>query len=240
MRDVGKGWQHMQINDQLRSIIARTIVDDRWLGRPQPLLHKLSSEMANKCSSVLDIGKSSRDCWSLFRKGQIISADINQYEGYPDILIDVCDAATFPDRKFDGVICHSILEHTYEPFAAVRNLKAAMTDGGIFLGFAPFLMQYHAPRDLKFQDYYRFSRDGLAYMFRDFSDVTLYPVRDHLASTVSLLHPLKNYRNKGGSEYISNVLDKLTRRTGLQTTGYVVHAINRPPAASSASAGLTA
>jgi hypothetical protein len=225
----------MQINDELRSIIARVKIDDGWLGRSEPLLHKLSSEMASKCSAVLDIGKSSRECWKLFRRDQIISADINQYEGYPDIIVDVCDASTFPDRKFDGIICHSILEHTYEPFAAVRNLKAAMTEGGIFLGFAPFLMQYHAPRDLKFQDYYRFSRDGLAYMFRDFSEVTLYPIRDQMATAVSLLHPLKRYRNKKGTEYISKALDKFTKRPGLQTTGYVIHALNGPTNSSAAS-----
>lgn len=152
----------MSINDDIRAIIGRTKVDESWLGRPQQLQRKLTAEMVARCEAVLDVGRSSRECWDMFSKGQVISADINQYEGYPDIIVDICDASTFPARRFDGIICYSILEHTYDPFAAVRNLRAHLNDGGLFQGFVPFLMRYHAPADLKFQDFYRFSRNGLA------------------------------------------------------------------------------
>ena len=37
--------------------------------------------------------------------------------------------------------------------------------------------------DLKFQDYFRFSKDALAYLFKDFSEVELYPIRGRVSSS---------------------------------------------------------
>ena len=217
----------MEINDEIRRIIARTKVDESWMSNSKELERLLTSKMVENCVSVLDIGRSSREFWDLFSPGQIISADINQFNNYPDIIIDICDISTFPDRQFDGVICHSILEHTYDPSAAVRNLYEHMNNGGIFLGFAPFLMCYHAPDDLKFQDFYRFSRDGLAYLFRNFSDVTLYPVRNQLSSVISLLKPTKIYHTEKGREFMSAMIDRLFPGRPIQTTGYLIHAIKK-------------
>lgn len=215
----------MGINEDIREIIARTKVDETWMSNSKELERQLTVKMVEECKSVLDIGKSSREFWDLFAPGQIISADINQFKNYPDIIVDVCDAATFPDRQFDGIICHSILEHTYDPFSAVRNLYEHMVDGGTFLGFVPFLMRYHAPEDLKFQDFYRFSRDGLAYLFRDYSDVTLYPVRNQMSSVISLLKPTKIYKTKTGREFVSEFFDRLFPGRPIQTTGYIFHAV---------------
>lgn len=62
-------------------------------------------------------------------------------------------------------------------------------------------------------------------LFRDFEDVTLYPVRGQLSSVMSLLHPLKRYRDRAGVERLSNLLDRLFSRNALQTTGYIVSAV---------------
>jgi SAM-dependent methyltransferase len=214
----------MDKNDELRSIIGRTVLDDSWSGKLPILLKKLTQEVADSSSKVLDIGRSSRENWSLFRKDQIISADINQFDGYPDIILDVCDLSTFPNDQYDAIICHSVLEHTYDPFGAVRNMHMHLQDRGVFLGFTPFLMNYHAPKDLKFQDYYRFTRDGLAYMFRDFSEVTLFTARGRFSSLASLFRPTKKYVSSSGDEYVSQFIDKLFRGNQLQTTGYVIYA----------------
>lgn len=212
-------------NEQLKEIIQKTKIDDSWMWESEALLRKLSLQMSNDCSSVLDFGKSSRENYQLFNRGQIITADINQFEGYPDFLIDICDLQTFPERKFDGIICHSILEHTYEPFMAVNNCLQQLNENGVFLGFAPFLMQYHAPKDLIFQDYFRFTKDGLAYLFRNFRSVTLYPVRGRASSTLSLVKPVKNFKSKKGLEILSKLLDKAFSKNNIQCTGYVIHAI---------------
>ena len=46
-----------------------------------------------------------------------------------------------------------------------------LKNDGIIYGYVPYLYYYHAPYDLKFQDYFRFSKDALANLFKDFSDV---------------------------------------------------------------------
>lgn len=213
------------MNEKLQALIQRTKIDETWSGRHNALLKVLTQEVASCSSSILDIGRSSRENWEMFRPGQAKTADINQFDGYPDIIIDICDQGSFPDEVYDAIICHSILEHVYDPKSAVENMYNHLRAGGLFLGFTPFLMNYHAPKDLKFQDYFRFTRDGLAYLFRDFSDLTLYPVRGRTSSVASLVWPLKKITRKAdGSESISMLLDKLIRGNSLQTTGYVIFA----------------
>ena len=73
-------------------------------------------------------------------------------------------------KKFDHIICLAILEHVYDPISAVKNLYNMAKPGGIVSAYAPYLFPYHAPKDLTFQDYYRFSRDGLSFLFREFSE----------------------------------------------------------------------
>ena len=41
--------------------------------------------------------------------------------------------------------------------------------------------------DLKYQDYFRFSKDTLAYLFKDFSNVELFPLRGRLSSALHML-----------------------------------------------------
>ncbi|MCP8882619.1 class I SAM-dependent methyltransferase [Devosia sp. XJ19-1] len=212
-------------NEEMRSIIHRTKIDEKWSGRLPALLSVLTKQIADNAPSILDIGKSSRENWEMFAPGQAKSADINQFDGYPDIIMDVCDIDTYPDEMYDAIICHSILEHVYDPKAAVDNMAKHIRADGFFLGFTPFLMNYHAPKDLKFQDFYRFTRDGLAYLFRDFRDVTLYPVRGRAATLASLVWPLKKLaRRSDGSEPLSRAMDKLLPGNPLQTTGYVIFA----------------
>ena len=63
------------------------------------------------------------------------------------------------------------------PFDAVKNLIKMLKQDGVIYGFVPFLHHYHAPNDLQFQDFFRFSKDSLAYLFKDFKDVELHKIR---------------------------------------------------------------
>jgi hypothetical protein len=58
---------------------------------------------------------------------------------------------------------------------------------GILFGYVPFLYHYHAPKDLEFQDYFRFTKDSISYLLKDFKDVKLYPVRGRLSSSMHIL-----------------------------------------------------
>jgi len=85
----------------------------------------------------------------------------------------------------------------------------------------PYLYKYHAPNDLKYQDYFRFSRDALSYLFRDFSEIKFFPVRGRLSTPLNLLfgNRWKNYFEKFG---INILLDKLTNinTNRIQCSGY--------------------
>ena len=78
---------------------------------------------------------------------------------------------------------------------------------GIIFGYVPYLYQYHAPNDLQFQDYFRFSKDALSYLFKDFKEVELFPVRGRISAPLNIMFAgrWKKYMEKTG---INILLDK--------------------------------
>ena len=110
-----------------------------------------------------------REKFSSIRSKTLDTLDINDFGEYPDIVFDLCDKLDESlKEKYNKIICIAILEHVYNPFEAVQNLKSMLKPNGIIYGYVQYLYFYHAPKDLKFQDYFRFSKDALAYLFKDF------------------------------------------------------------------------
>ena len=149
------------------------------------------SEIIKKISSediILDIGKGMREKYKDIKSKQKETLDVNEFENYPDIIFDICDELDSSlIEKYDKIICLAILEHVYNPFLAVKNLKSMLKENGTIFGYVPYLYHYHAPSDLKFQDYFRFSKDSLAYLFKDFQQVELFPFRGRLSSSLHML-----------------------------------------------------
>ena len=76
----------------------------------------LSSFLSNK-SEVLDIGKSLRDKTDFVQNQtlRLDTLDINEYDGYPDIQMDLCEAIKLPTSlKYDVIFCFSILEQLFQ------------------------------------------------------------------------------------------------------------------------------
>ena len=104
---------------------------------------------------ILDVGKGMREKFSKIKSKNVETLDANQYDGYPDIIFDLCDELDESlNERYDKIICLAILEHVYNPFLAVDNLKKMLKKKGIIYGYVPYLNYYHAPNDLKFQDYF--------------------------------------------------------------------------------------
>ena len=141
----------------------------------------------NHNDAVLDIGRAMREKYKNIKSKKIETLDVNDYGDYPDIVCDICGDINGLENRYDKIICISILEHVYNPFDAVNNLKLMLKNNGIIYGYVPYLYHYHAPEDLKFQDYFRFSKDILAYLFRDFKKVELFPVRGRISTPMNLL-----------------------------------------------------
>jgi len=91
----------------------------------------------------------------------------------------------FAAEMADGVICNSVLEHVYEPQLAVKEIYRVLKPGGVAFLYVPFLYPYHGGRGEP--DCYRFTRDGLLYMFRDFSEMRLQPVDSYVGTTLRFL-----------------------------------------------------
>jgi len=166
--------------------IRRVTVDHEYAYDSDGLMTNKMGYMASHCSMVLDIGQSTRDKVRLFEQRQIESMNINLEETPADIIDDICAPSRLQYERYDGIVCLSVLEHVYDPFAATREIFRLLQPGGYLFLHLPFLFRYHAPQDLSFTDSYRFSRDGMAWLLRDFSEVTLYSIRGPYSSIFNL------------------------------------------------------
>ena len=174
-------------NSELISIIKKAKIDTYYIKNKKDFREEILNSLRFD-DVVLDIGKSMRDKHIKIPSKKKITLDVNQYSDYPDILFDLCDELN--DKlidQYDKIICLSILEHVYDPFKAVNNLHSMLKNNGVLYGYVPYLYHYHAPSNLKFQDYFRFSKDALIYLFKEFSDLKLFPIRGRISTPLNIL-----------------------------------------------------
>ena len=198
----------IETNKKLVSLIERIKINNFYLENRKDFRDQILNDIKSD-DEVLDIGKAMRDKHKKIVCKNLETLDVNDFGDYPDIICDICSDVTGLENKYDKIICIAILEHVYDPFKAVSNLKKLLKDNGIIYGMVPYLYHYHAPQDLKFQDYFRFSKDALAYLFKDFKDVELYPIRGRISSSFNMMFAgrWKNYMEKTN---INIYLDKLS------------------------------
>jgi len=179
--------QPIQTNTKLIELIKKTKINNYYIKNQADFRNRIVEDIGLN-DDVLDIGKGMRNKFVNIKSKKITTVDVNDFGDYPDIIYDICsDPDQILVEKFDKIICLAVLEHVYDPFVAINNLRKMLKKNGVIYGYAPFLYHYHAPEDLSFQDFYRFSKDGLAYLFKDFRSITLYPVRGRLSSAMHIL-----------------------------------------------------
>jgi len=173
-------------NEDLISLIKKTKINNYYLKNKKDFRDKILEEI-DPNDHVLDVGMAMRDKHKQIKSAILQTLDVNDFGDYPDIICDICSDINGLEKKYDKIVCLAILEHVYNPFKAVENLKLMLKENGIIYGFVPYLYNYHAPKDLQFQDYFRFSKDSLAYLFKDFNFVELFPFRGRLSSSLHIL-----------------------------------------------------
>lgn len=177
-------------NSMLKKLISNLNIDEKYLKSNSNFRNEIILKI-NKNMTVLDVGKSMRDHFVKINCKEIKTLDVNIFDDYPDIQFDLSEEVeiekTELNEKFDAIICLAVLEHVYNPFIAIQNLRKMLNENGTIYGYVPFLYHYHAPQDLYFQDYFRFTKDGLAYLLKDFKEVKIYPVRGRLSSAMHVL-----------------------------------------------------
>lgn len=138
----------------------------------------------------------------------------------PDIVGDVQDLP-FKDEELESIVCIAVLEHVENPIKSAEEMYRTLKKGGKLYVYVPFLFYYH-PMKGYYGDYWRFTEDGLRWMFRDFSEVEIVGVRGAIETWIKL-SPLGRFKifNK-----VAYYLDKITKKDkSNQVSGFNVFCI---------------
>jgi len=106
------------------------------------------------------------------------------------------------------------------------GFQQSLKPGGTLFLYVPWMWRYHGPKNLLFQDYQRLSRDGMAYLLRDFEDVTLYPLRGKYAARMNFMKLWKRKVEKHFGGRFNRMLDSRVSdwRNTVQASGYFAEA----------------
>ncbi len=142
----------------------------------------------------------------------------------PDIL---ADAHNLPvaNESIDGIICKSVLEHVKNPFQVVEEIYRILKPKGKCFIYVPFLFTWHGSEKEE-KDFWRFSEDGINYLFRKFRKIEICPVRYHF-ETIAYLLPYSNKFPINILVIFLRFLDKILERyqSKKQVSGYNIFLI---------------
>ena len=127
----------------------------------------------------------------------------------PDIVADA-HHLPFENESIDAIICKVVLEHVKEPHQVVEEIYRVLKPGGKCFVYLPFLYRYHG-FGTSFEDYYRFTQDGVEYLFRKFSKIEICPVRGYF-ETVAYLLPHQSKFPINILIFSARLLDKILGR----------------------------
>ncbi len=165
---------------------------------------------------MLDVGAKNAPYQQAIGATRYLTLDIDP-ACEPDVCCDLHDLDA-PAASFDTIIATEVLEHLYEPQRAIDEMHRVLKPGGVCLLSTRFIYEYHADP----QDYYRFSKDALAYLFRSFERVELYPHGNRLQAIWQLLAGSK--RTLGLLSWLNPVVARFEQKQTKCPLGYVVWA----------------
>jgi SAM-dependent methyltransferase len=85
-------------------------------------------------------------------------------------IADLCHCAPIVGvNMYDFVVCTEVLEHTRQPFDAVKSIYDVLKVGGYVFISTPFNFRIHGP----LPDCWRFTEYGLRELFREFEIIEL-------------------------------------------------------------------
>ena len=129
-------------NEDLINLINKTKINNYYLKNKKDFRDKILEEI-NHNDHVLDIGMAMRDRFKKINSEVLETLDVNDFGDYPDIICDICSDINGLEKKYNKIICIAILEHVYDPFAAIKNLRNMLKDNGTIYGYVPYLYHYH-------------------------------------------------------------------------------------------------
>lgn len=129
-------------------------------------LTKVASRYATVGGMLLDIAPQVHEGARPFFPAMVTveTFDINAASGATHVG-DICSQnASIYDETYDYVVCTEVLEHTLQPFDAVREIRRILKPGGLAFVSTPFNFRIHGPPP----DCWRFTENGLRVLFSEF------------------------------------------------------------------------
>lgn len=133
---------------------------------------------------MLNIGAGGEVAARLTELGvQALTLDIDPTR-QPDIVANIEAMPEIADASIDILFCIEVLEHVSRPEAAVAEIRRILRPGGCVIGSTPFLLGIHdVPNDFQ-----RFTRYGLQWLFRNFQEVELCERNGYFAAAAVLIY----------------------------------------------------
>lgn len=135
----------------------------------QAFIEQAGRDYDRKTLKVLEIGPTDQlPTAQYFPQSTIETLDIAEGCTYK---ADICrDNRNFLySNSFGLVICTEVLEHTKDPFAAVREIFRILKPGGVLLASSPLNFRIHGP----LPDCWRFTEHGWRVLLADFDDIEI-------------------------------------------------------------------
>ena len=118
-------------------------------------------------TNILEIGEywgEYKGAKKLYPKLNIKSADIEK-DLNPDFCIDITKKTQFENENFDAIICLEVLEHTRNPFNAIKEITRILKKGGVLFLSVPCNYRIHSP----FPDSWRFTAHAFHVIAQDYN-----------------------------------------------------------------------
>ncbi|HAU40052.1 MAG: hypothetical protein UV80_C0005G0031 [Candidatus Peregrinibacteria bacterium GW2011_GWF2_43_17] len=145
-----------------------------------------------------------------FANSKYLTVDQAVYS--PSIVGDVHNLP-LEDNYADAAICKAVLEHCYNPIKVADEIFRILKKGGKLLVWLPFFYPYHGNKNYK--DYYRYSQDGVRYLFRDFAHVEIVQSKGYFETLFGFLPVV------GRLSFLFKPLDSLIKIGNCQSGFYV-------------------
>ncbi|MFK3796049.1 class I SAM-dependent methyltransferase [Pseudomonas sp. NPDC088444] len=150
----------------------------------QQFVKKTAEQLRGESGRLLEVGPQDRSLVrESFHNFAVETFDIVDTYG-PDLVGDITRVNEFiADSAYDVVVCMEVIEHTLNPFDAVKEIRRVLKDGGHLLISAPLNWRIHGPSP----DCWRITEHGWNALLRDFDIVEI----DILESPGRELFPIR-------------------------------------------------
>lgn len=108
---------------------------------------------------------------------------------YADVTPDILGTVTnlpFATNSVGSIICMETLEHVPNFFRAVDEIHRSLIPGGVFVASTPFMWPFHGTD--QFDDFWRFTKQGWAYLLRRFTSSRIMAIPVSEISTTEVRH----------------------------------------------------